>query len=102
VRLVDLIPDAEVLCALEPEELGLRMLSVLAKWPERQPLTLDDFVVVTVGDSRSRDHTGQYPRERTAVVDLAIREAWAWLEGLALLIKHPGYQEPNRVRWLSR
>jgi hypothetical protein len=37
VRLVDLIPDAEVLCALEPEELGLSMLSVLAKWPELWP-----------------------------------------------------------------
>jgi hypothetical protein len=30
-RLVDLIQDADVLCALEPEELGLRMLPVLAE-----------------------------------------------------------------------
>jgi hypothetical protein len=32
VRLVDIIPEAEVLYALEPEELGLRMLPLLAEW----------------------------------------------------------------------
>jgi uncharacterized protein (TIGR02391 family) len=31
-----------------------------------------------------------------------MREAWAWLEGSALLIKHSGFMEPNAVRMLSR
>ena len=103
MRLVDAIPDATVLCALEPEELGLRMLPVLARWPElhrSQQLTLDAFIVSVVGDYRG--YASQYPAEHKAQVEGAIREAWAWLEGLALLIKHPGYIEPNRVRALSR
>jgi hypothetical protein len=47
VRLADLIPDADVLCALEPDELGLRMLPVLAEWEQVHrgvvPLTLQNF-----------------------------------------------------------
>ena len=40
VQLVELIPDAEVVIALEPDELGLRMLPVLAS--ARPPLTQPD------------------------------------------------------------
>lgn len=32
VRLVDLIPDADAVLALEPDELGLRLLPILADW----------------------------------------------------------------------
>jgi uncharacterized protein (TIGR02391 family) len=103
VQLVDAIPDGSAVCALEPEELGLRMLPVLARWPEAHrsvPLTLDSFVLTVVGDNRG--YAGQYPGDNKVEVEIAIREAWAWLEGLALLIKHRGYMEPNHVRALSR
>lgn len=103
MKLVDVIPDADALCALEPDELGLRMLPVLAAWPgvhRSQPLTLDDFVTVVRGGIPH--YQGQYPTRDSARVEQAIREAWAWLEGSALLVKHPGYFEPNTVRTLSR
>ena len=38
MRLVDVIPEADVLCALEPDELGLRILPVLAEWQPRNRL----------------------------------------------------------------
>jgi uncharacterized protein (TIGR02391 family) len=104
VRLVDVIPDADVLCALEPDELGLRMLPVLVEWHEEKPpyqsvhLQLATFLETTLGPpGRPSD---QYPIQRHAQVGRAIREAWSWLEGSALLVSHPRWQEP--VRQLSR
>jgi hypothetical protein len=41
VQLVELIPDPDFVIALEPEELGLRMLPVLATWPRFQELQLE-------------------------------------------------------------
>jgi hypothetical protein len=35
MKLVDLIPDPAALLALEPDELGLRLLPVLAMWRRR-------------------------------------------------------------------
>ncbi len=32
MNLADVVPDGDVLVALEPEELGLRILQVLATW----------------------------------------------------------------------
>ncbi len=100
--LINLIPDADVLCALEPDELGLRMLPALDTWPPHQPLALDDFIRHAINHGRSPAIQSQYPPDRGAEVEQAIREAWTWLEGSALLIKHRGYHEPNPFRSLSR
>jgi uncharacterized protein (TIGR02391 family) len=103
MKLVDLILDAGVLCALEPDELGLRMLPALAAWHEHNrnsELTLDTFLVTVTGDGRG--YQGQYPPQKSFAVEEAVREAWAWLEGMALLIKHRGFHEPNHARSLSR
>jgi uncharacterized protein (TIGR02391 family) len=99
MRLVDAIPNADVLCALEPDELGLRMLPALAQWDRHVDLTLQNFLAAVIGNIRSPP---QYPPERNSEVDQAIREAWAWLEGAALLIEHRGYHSPHPIRALSR
>ena len=99
--LIHLIPDADVLCALEPDELGLRMLSALASWPPHDRLTLDGFVGHTVNKTGPVLQS-QYPLQQAAGVELAIREAWAWLEGSALLFEHPGWVSPHAMRSLSR
>src|SRR5215204_7082361 len=44
VQLVDLIPEAEAVLALEPDELGLHMLPVLAHWPSYDRLELRNFL----------------------------------------------------------
>jgi uncharacterized protein (TIGR02391 family) len=97
VKLVEVVSEADALCALEPDELGLRMLPVLASWPRHQDLQLSDFLMVVRGNAQL---PAQYPPERGSDVDLAIREAWAWLEGSALLIQDPRYY--HSIRILSR
>jgi uncharacterized protein (TIGR02391 family) len=98
-RLIHLIPEADVLCALEPDELGLRMLPALASWPPHDQLTLGGFIQHSVSKSGSPPAHSQYSPGQ---VEQAIREAWAWLEGAALLIEHPGWISPHQIRSLSR
>jgi uncharacterized protein (TIGR02391 family) len=99
MKLVDVIPDADVVCAYGPDELGLRMLPVLAAWSPPNDLTLTAFRTVVSGNNQL---PAQYPPERSSQVDQAIREAWAWLEGSALLIEDPRYRSPHTIRVLSR
>lgn len=61
---------------------------------------LQAFIDATLGSGSQPG--GQYPQEHWAEIEQAIREAWTWLEGSALLIKYPGFREPNVVRQLSR
>ncbi len=103
MKLVDLIPDADALLALEPDELGLRLLPVLATW--RQPgaqLQPSQFIPSIVGSANNPDYRGQYPSNRRAEIEQALREAWAWLEGQALLVYDPGWMGPHEIRKLSR
>lgn len=103
--LFNLIPDAGVLCALEPDELGLRMLPALASWPPAHHLTLAGFLLHAVGDGRAQVQPSQYPLQQRADVETAIREAWAWLEGTGLLIADKFRTPPapdHTVRMLSR
>lgn len=93
MQLVDLIPDAEAVLALEPDELGLRMLPVLAQWPKQGRLELRNFLGLTAG---------HYPPTYHAELTDALGEAWAWLEGAALLICDLGYVGTHPIRKLSR
>ncbi|WP_315745466.1 MULTISPECIES: TIGR02391 family protein [unclassified Bradyrhizobium] len=101
MNLSDILPDAEVVTALEPEELGLRILQVLRHWPDHlQHAELGTFVRSALGPLGVQN--GAYPPNQRSELERAIREAWYWLEGAALLIPHPGYHEPNTLRILSR
>jgi uncharacterized protein (TIGR02391 family) len=97
LKLSDVISDADALCAFEPEELGLLMLPVLASWPRFQDLQLSTFIASVKGTIQE---PGQFPPDRSTEVELAIREAWAWLEGAALLVQDPRYG--HSVKTLSR
>lgn len=98
MKLSNLIPDAELLLALEPEELGLKMLPVLSSGPDQ--FTYNSFI-----DDIEFDHPRdgrQYPTEFEDPIRQALREAWTWLEGQALLVPSRGYAEPHTYRHLSR
>jgi hypothetical protein len=103
VQLVELIPDPDFLIALEPEELGLRMLPALATWPRFQELHLELLLDYLIGNSRGPTPSGQYPQNRRMEIAVAVSEAWAWLENATLLIEHPPYapSQPS-TRMLSR
>lgn len=91
--LVDLIPDAEVVLAFEPDDLGMRLLPVLAHRASHDRLELRDFLSLAVS---------HYPAvHRSELID-ALSEAWAWLEGAALLIQDSGSENARPIRKLSR
>jgi uncharacterized protein (TIGR02391 family) len=103
VQLVDLIPDPDVVIALEPDELALRLLPVLASF--RAPgvtLQPDNFFPTIVGSDQLGGYPGQYPANRRGEITVALIEAWTWLEGQGLLVRHPGWTGPHEIRMLSR
>ncbi len=103
MKLVDLIPDSDALLSLEPDELGLRMLPVLAAWRSPgNPLEPSRFIPSIIGNPQYPDYPGQYPANRRGEIEQALREAWAWLEGQALLVYDPGWMGPHEIRKLSR
>jgi hypothetical protein len=94
MNLADIVPDGDVLVALEPEELGLRILQVLATWsPHIRQIRLDLFL------SGALTGYSNYPRRDQ--IEPAIREAWARLEGQRLLLQDPRYLQTD-MRVLSR
>ena len=104
MAITDFIPDADVMISLEPDELGVRLLPFLAPMAVRGELQLATLLYVITGHPEALAGTplaiNHYPRERKAEVDEAIREAWAWLVGSALLIVSPRYRDTIMV--LSR
>jgi hypothetical protein len=96
MNLTDLIPDPEALIALEPDELGLRLLPYLDKgWPMHEDLQLSTLLIRVNGHPQAPAQTpvaaGQYPNQYKTQIEEALREAWAWLEGAALLVPHPNH-----------
>lgn len=96
VHLPDVV-DPETLIALEPDELGLHIIQVLALWPEHleniSPQQLKTFTETAL--------QGYGPTPHRSEIIRAILEAWAWLEGQALLIQDPRWQ-PGSARILGR
>lgn len=75
----ELIPDADALVAIEPEELGGTLLRVLSRCDRMFHPNSYEGEIFTAGVSR-------YPAEKQAIVLGAIREAFAWLDGQALIV----------------
>jgi len=86
VTIHSLVPDAEALLALEPEELAGVVLQYLNSLPSsnRGQLNRCNF---------SLPHTVQeYPSEYRERISRALMEAWVWLERESLLAPQPGTQ----------
>jgi uncharacterized protein (TIGR02391 family) len=80
--LQQLVPDTDTLQALDPEELGVLLLRVFADRTENRGM-------ISLSHLESElfpPFNPAYPRETQEGVLQAIREAFAWLEGQALLI----------------
>jgi hypothetical protein len=78
IQLPKAIPDPDVLLALEPEELGAKILFLIRS---RHDAAM--FNVVNLRNELwNTNHSGgpQYPYERKKEIDLALAEALAWLE----------------------
>lgn len=94
VSLCPRIPDAEVLLALEPEELGWYVLLTLRE-------SRDNQGQVILGNSIGPLSSG-YDEQYVDRIRDAIAEAWAWLEAQCLLI--PAWRSSGSASWrvLSR
>lgn len=103
-ELIQAIPDPEVLLALEPEELGAKLLFLVRK---RLRFTTETFHPGNLSSElwNQVPLPGQqppYPRHRQAEIDLALSEAWAWLEAQGLAVPAPGTNGQNGWKNLSR
>jgi uncharacterized protein (TIGR02391 family) len=99
IQLPRTIPDVQVLLTLTPEELAAKMLFLVRQRGEVQFHPGNMFGEVW-GDV-SRGLPG-YPREREADINLAVGEAWAWLQAQGLIIPTDGLNGQNGWRRLSR
>lgn len=84
--------DADAVLALEPDELGLRLLPTLARPIPSYGgcLSLQSLLGLAFAPEHHTDgRTGTnsaYPIERHREIKEAIAEAWAWLEGEGLIV----------------
>jgi uncharacterized protein (TIGR02391 family) len=101
-ELVQSIPDPEVLLALEPEELGAKLLFLLRKrfrFPDKfHPGNLMNELW---NQALRPGQQLPYPMERVDEITLALCEAWAYLEAQGLIVP-AGENGRNGWRYLSR
>ena len=93
------IPDAEVLLALQPEELAAKMLALIRARRELRthgPTLRSELWTMNPGTAPS------YPPSYSDGVELAIGEALAWLQAQGLLIPDGGQNGNNGWLVLSR
>jgi uncharacterized protein (TIGR02391 family) len=98
MKIYDLLPDADVLTELAPEELAFSLLQV-ANTNIQNGLVHRD-VVVNV-DSQA-GQAPPYEQQQQGHVEISLIEALHWLEVNALLIPAPGINGNNGFRIFSR
>jgi hypothetical protein len=91
MHLLDLLPTADDVLALSPEELGGKILRVLNGWPmKHEACQLSAFINATMVHPKDRNFAA-YPAHRQAALKEAICDAWAWLKTERLLIQNRAY-----------
>lgn len=84
LKLFDLVPDAEALLALEPEEFAGILLEYLNRLPPHEQNNLNRY-------NYSLSHSVQeYPPRHREAMGRAMMEAWVWLEREGLIVPKPG------------
>jgi hypothetical protein len=100
--LYQLIPDVEVLLALAPADLAPTLLRLARGRLQSagfipEAVTSHEVLYGGIGAP-----AGGYPSHRSAEIELAIAEAWQWLEVNELILPTPGINGRNGWRMLSR
>jgi uncharacterized protein (TIGR02391 family) len=97
--LLTLIPDIEVLLALQPEELARLLLRVVPKKGKFLPDTITNSLFNVSGAPSTQAY---YPYHREHEVGVALGEAWNWLRIHNLIIPAPGINGKNGWTVLTR
>ena len=95
-RIVDLVPDVDVLLMLAPEELA-QLLLQLAKENRQNNMFVPETVVGNLFPGPGND--SGYPVGRARDIEIVLGEAWSWLIVNALLIAEPGVN--GRHGWFT-
>lgn len=74
-----LLPDADVLIALPPEELAPILLKVAASRTQNGMFELEQIISVTEGTGVVATQTSPFPRNKEKKIKAALYEAWQWL-----------------------
>lgn len=98
-RIHDQIPDAETVISLAPEELAFQLLQI-ARTHVQNGLLQMDSVITLQPSANSQDPP--YPPNMQEDVEIALIEAWHWLELNAFLMPAPGINGANGFKMLSR
>lgn len=101
IELANAIPHADVLLALEPEELGAKMPFLLRQRVGHGPFNVQNMESELQGSWTSSGQPAPYPN-RQKEVGLAVAEAWAWLQAQGLIVPDVGINGSNGGRRLSR
>jgi hypothetical protein len=90
IELPRVIPDPDLLLALEPEELAVKLLFLLRQRGQRgEDMFHPDGLLDELCGDHTRGRPG-YPRKRGKEIELAFAEAWAWLETQGLVLPTAG------------
>ena len=104
IELTQAVPDSDVLLAMEPEELGAKLLFLLRKRAIRGPFILSNFILELWPYNPMPGQASPYPANRKDEIDLALAEAWSWLIAQGLLViapsavSTPAYVPSRRAR----
>lgn len=97
LALAKAVPDPDVLLALEVEELSSKLLLLI-----RKQLGNDHFHAGNLIGEIFHTNTPAYPREKRREIELALREAYAWMEAQGLIVPDEGSNGQSGWRVLSR
>lgn len=104
-RLCGIIPDAEDLLRLEPEELAGIILEMISapRSPTDSGISLGGFIDQALASQNPSDMR-QHPsfRQRNVQVERALIEAWYWLENEGFLAPEPDINGRNGYRFITR
>lgn len=98
-NITDEIPDADVLLALQPEELGAKLLFIIRQRNERM------FMIEGLQNEpwdMGLPEARRYQTQKRPQVMQALMEAWTWLELQGLIVPAEGTNGRNGWRVLSR
>ncbi|WP_265516008.1 TIGR02391 family protein [Nitratireductor luteus] len=99
-----IMPPVELVLNMEPEELGAKLLFVLRDVAADNSMSMvnrNGFVASLFTPQGGRQSPA-FPIKLRESVELAVTEAWVWLEAQGFLIPAPGENGRNGYRVLSR
>jgi len=89
IGLSQAVTDPDVLLAMEPEELGAKLLFLLQKETNREPFILSNILLELWPYNYLPSQELPYPEARKGEINSALAEAWSWLIAQGLLVHVP-------------